>query len=539
MLVGVPSPAESEPMRPGVLFGVATAGYQVEGGYNGPGEPANNWVRWERSGRVEPSGLACDFWRQPEEALDRAAALGCDAFRLSVEWARIEPDRDVVDDAAIDRYVEILEMCTSRGMAPVVTLHHFTHPWWLGEEFWLTPGSPDRFAAHVARIVPRLAGHCRHWITVNEPNILALMGWVAGATPPGRRGAVSDAWAVVDNLLTAHVLARRVIHTVQPDALVTTNTSASTLYDYDRLLVDLLVAPAHGVDRGDLDSWIAQRRAYHFGVSAPVSAAGRIRRAAGDRWGALGAEGLERVLRVLSAGVSPYGPVGAGPRALWAWMQRPSPRREVDEVFAGAGSGSGSGSGALDAVGFDWYDPVAGHAVRLPGHPSSCGRRWQADTALWDTPADPESMTGWCVEQHQITPGLPLWIVENGMATRVRHGRAYPREDGLDRARYVGSHVAAVADAVDRGAPVTMYLHWSLVDNYEWGSYEPRFGLYGMDRSRGRRGVRWLDTDATGVDAAGAYRRAIEAYRSGDRAALGPSGLGPSGLGIVGGGDRP
>lgn len=521
MLVGVPRSAKAGPLAPGLLFGVATAGYQVEGGYNGPGEPANNWVRWERSGRVEPSGVACDFWRQPEEALDRAAALGCDAFRLSVEWARLEPDEGVVDGAALDRYVEILEMCTARRLTPVVTLHHFTHPWWLGEEFWLTPGSPDRFAAHVARIVPRLADHCRHWITVNEPNILALMGWVAGATPPGRRGALSDAWAVVDNLLAAHVLARRVIRSVQPDALVCTNTSASTLYDYDRLLVDLLVARSHGVERRELDAWVGQRRALHNGVAAPPGEWGAI---VGGGAGAAGSAVVERILRSLSSMVSPYGPPalddGRRPGGLRSRMRRSSPRRVVDEVYAG------DDPTALDAVGFDWYDPVAGHAVRLPGHKTAGGRSRDPAMALWDTPADPPRFTGWCIEQHELTPGLPIWVVENGMATRVRRGRAYPRDDGWDRARYVRRHVGAVVDAVDRGAPVTMYLHWSLVDNYEWGSYEPRFGLYGMDRSRGPRGVRWLDTDATGVDAAGEYRRAIAACRAGDRSALDSAGTG-------------
>src|SRR5580658_2751569 len=75
----------------GFAIGVATAGYQVEGGYNGDGEPENNWANWERTGRVERSGIACDFWAHPEEALDRAAAIGCNAFRLSVEWTRLEP----------------------------------------------------------------------------------------------------------------------------------------------------------------------------------------------------------------------------------------------------------------------------------------------------------------------------------------------------------------------------------------------------------------------------------------------------------------
>ena len=69
----------------GFRFGVATSGFQTEGGYNGPGQPANNWLEWERSGRVEPVGIALDFWNRYEEHLDRAVAARCDAFRISVE----------------------------------------------------------------------------------------------------------------------------------------------------------------------------------------------------------------------------------------------------------------------------------------------------------------------------------------------------------------------------------------------------------------------------------------------------------------------
>ena len=169
----------------GFAIGVATAGFQIEGGYNGHGEPANNWAAWERSGRVERSGVACDFWAHPEEALDRAAAIGCTTFRLSVEWARLEPESGRFDQAALERYVEILEMCATRGLEPMVTCTTSPTRPGLGEEFWLRPGSPDRFARHVERVVPALAPHCRRWVTVNEPNIVMLMGWIEGAHPPG------------------------------------------------------------------------------------------------------------------------------------------------------------------------------------------------------------------------------------------------------------------------------------------------------------------------------------------------------------------
>ncbi len=484
----------------GFLIGVATAGFQIEGGFNGPGEPANNWVNWERGGRVEPSGVACDFWREPAQALDRAAGLGCNAFRLSVEWARLEPEDGEFDTTALDRYVEILAMCVERGMAPVVTLHHFTHPWFLGEEFWLTPGSPDRFASHVARVVPRLAEHCGHWVTVNEPNIVALMGWVQGACPPGRRGAPADAWAVTDTLLTAHVLAYQVIKETQPDSVVTTNTSASSIYDYDRILIDLLCGRSQGVDEADLDEWIDERRALHDFAFPPHNVG-------------------ELSMRRLFAAVSPYGGPGGGRLGLGALararLRRPCPRRAVAAVYGGPHERP------LDSVGFDWYDPVASHAIRLPGHRTSGGRNWEPSRAMWDVPPNPAGLEAWCRDQGALTAGLPLWVVENGIVTLVRHGRAYDRVDDWDRPRYLQAHLGAVVDAIEGGAPVGAYLHWSLVDNYEWGSYEPRLGIYGMDRSRGERGVRWMPTDAAGMDSAGAYRRLIEGLRSGDRSVLG------------------
>jgi beta-glucosidase/6-phospho-beta-glucosidase/beta-galactosidase len=486
----------------GFAIGVATSGYQIEGGYNAPGQPANNWAGWERSGRVARSGVACDFWAHPEEALDRAVAIGCTTFRLSVEWARLEPEAGRFDEGALTRYVEILEMCGSRRLEPMITLHHFTHPAWLGEEFWLRPGSPDIFARHVQRVVPALAPHCHRWATVNEPNILMLMGWITGGFPPGRRYAIADAFCVLDNLLAAHVLASDAIVAEQPDAQVACNTSSSSLYESDRLVTDLLLLRTAGIPPSDVDRYVDERRALHDAVFTPQHAG-------------------EFALRRAYAALSPYGTNrGAGGGPLWARLRattrRPLPRRVVDVVYASPQERS------VGAVGFNWYDPVASHAVRLPGRrlPDG-GRSWTVNRAIWDTPADPAGLAAWCRTESALYPGLPLWVLENGMATRVEGGRAVPRQDGWDRPRFIREHFAALADAVAEGSPVTAYLHWSLVDNYEWGSYEPRFGIFGMDRSDPSGAVRWLDTDAAGDDAAGAFTHAVRALAAGDRAELG------------------
>ncbi len=497
----VANSAQANVLGVGFAIGVATSGYQIEGGYNGHGEPANNWRDWEGTGRVERSGVACDFWAHPEEVLDRAQSIGCNTFRLSVEWARLEQAPGQYDHAALERYVEILTMCRARGLEPVISLHHFSHPWFHGEEFWLRPGSPDVFARYVARVVPALLPHCRKWVTINEPNILMLMGWIEGACPPGRKLAVADAYCVLDNLLTGHVLASDIVVAMQPEAEVTCNTSSSSIYEHDRMLTDLLLLKSFDVDPSDVDRFIDERRALHDAAFPP------------QHWGEFG-------LRKYFASVSPYGTNGgAGGGAAWSRFRsvtrRPAPRRVVDAVMRS------TQARPLGAIGFDWYDPVASHATRLPGRRGPDARRqWSSGRDIWDVVPDAPALTNWCRTESALHPDLPIWVVENGMATRVTGGRHVPREDGLRRPEYLRQHLRAVVEAKDAGVPVTAYLHWSLVDNYEWGTYEPRLGLFGIDRSDPSGAIRWMDTDAQGDDASGEFARLVSALVSGDRSVL-------------------
>jgi beta-glucosidase/6-phospho-beta-glucosidase/beta-galactosidase len=110
-----------------------------------------------------------------------------------------------------------------------------------------------------------------------------------------------------------------------------------------------------------------------------------------------------------------------------------------------------------------------------------------------------------------------VWVVENGLCNRVRAGHAFPRSDGWTRDRYLRENLKAVVDAVAAGVPVSGYWHWTLADNYEWGSYEPRFGLFGVEREHT---VTVLEHDSMGVDAAAAYRSLIAAMRQGDASAF-------------------
>lgn len=474
-------------LPPGFRVGVATAGFQVEGGFNGPGEPANNWEVWELTGRAEPSGAAVRFFEDPEPLLDRAAGLGCDSFRLSVEWARVERRDGHVDAAALERYREIVDACLARGLEPLVTVHHFTHPAWLGAEHWLHPDAPARFRRYAERVVEALAPAVRLWVTVNEVNVLALQSWFFGAFPPGRVGAAADAATALGNLLHAHVLAYEAIHEARPDAVVTTNNAGVTVYELDQMLTDLLLARRAGVARQRVSAWCEGRRAVH------------------DR------------------AVPPAGPVERGLRSLARRVVRPDTPalvRAVDAAYASPCECT------LDVVGVDHYDPVASRHLQLPGRRTAGGRSGVV-RPLWDEIPDPARFGRWLAGVARDAPGRPVWVVENGLCTRVRAGRSYARSDGWTRPAYLRTHLAALVRAVGSGVPVEGYWHWSLVDNYEWGSYEPRFGVFGIDRHHGPGGFRWLETDAAGHDAPGAFRQLVAGLRAGDASVLGSGGVDP------------
>jgi beta-glucosidase len=134
-------------------WGTATAAHQVEGN-----NTLNDWWAWEQEeGRIKEghrSGLACNWWERAEEDFDRAAELGQNTHRLSVEWSRVEPREGYFDDAALDRYRAMLRALRERGIEPMVTLHHFTNPLWLAEMGgWENPRAVFLFERYVARVV--------------------------------------------------------------------------------------------------------------------------------------------------------------------------------------------------------------------------------------------------------------------------------------------------------------------------------------------------------------------------------------------------
>jgi len=186
----------------GFLWGTATAAHQVEGGnWN------NDWWAWEHkpgSPCAEPSGDACDHYHRYRGDIGLLADLGFNAYRFSLEWSRLEPEDGEFSTAQMDHYIRMAETCAALGLNPVVTLHHFTIPRWLAARGgWSNPATAEYFARFAKWVGERLDGVVDMICTINEPNIVAQMGYLTGLFPPG----VQDPQARIDAngvLIDAH-----------------------------------------------------------------------------------------------------------------------------------------------------------------------------------------------------------------------------------------------------------------------------------------------------------------------------------------------
>jgi beta-glucosidase len=190
----------------GFLWGTATAAHQIEGG-----NVNNDWWDWEHfpgSGCAESSGDACDSLHRWPDDVELVAAMGLGAYRFSLEWSRIEPAEGEFSVSALDHYRRICAACRERGIDPVVTFHHFTTPRWLcARGGWEANDASEVFARFVSRATARLGDLLGWACTINEINLIGVMGYALGSSPPGVKDDFARHLAVNDTMARAHRLA--------------------------------------------------------------------------------------------------------------------------------------------------------------------------------------------------------------------------------------------------------------------------------------------------------------------------------------------
>src|SRR5690625_4677848 len=133
------------------LFGTATASLQIEGG-----DRNNNWYRFCEQGKTKDGThciVAADHWNRYEEDIQIMKDLHQDTYRLSVEWARIEPERGKFNKDALTHYRKIIQMLIDNGIQPLVTIHHFSNPIWFEDMGgWAKKESVDCFVNFTEKV---------------------------------------------------------------------------------------------------------------------------------------------------------------------------------------------------------------------------------------------------------------------------------------------------------------------------------------------------------------------------------------------------
>ena len=152
------------------LVGAATAAHQVEGN----NIHSDNWVmeNLEHSTFTERSGDAVDHYNKYGEDIRLLASAGCNAYRFSIEWARIEPEEGVYDERELEHYRKVLDCCEANHITPIVTLHHFSSPAWLiGKGGWGDSYVEDAFAKYAEYVVSKIDRKIPYICTINEANM--------------------------------------------------------------------------------------------------------------------------------------------------------------------------------------------------------------------------------------------------------------------------------------------------------------------------------------------------------------------------------
>ncbi len=398
----------------GFLWGTATAGHQIEGNNR-----HSNWWTWEQEGLVNDgsqSGRACDYWERFDDDHVLMKSYRHNVFRLGIEWSRVEPEPGRFDSAAIERYRTILQDLQRRRIRVCLTLNHWVVPqWFAAAGSWLSRDALIRWEMFLRRIVPAVGEFVDLWVTLNEPMVPILAGYIAGYHPPCHRNPLEAARAF-ERLLHAHTRAYHIVHELVPTAPGGGPTMVGFAAAYQH------VEPFHesGAWR-QLEwpvAWFMQQGS--FGAWDHSVLRGRVQPPFG------------------------YGQAVPGLRNSFDWIGVNYYTRLSAQLGPGSFSnvkpGNTNGPPGIEMTEMGWQVyPRGFYEVLL---------------------------------RAQRLFGKPIYVTENGCC-----------DSGDDaRRRYLVSHWAAMHDAIRDGADVRGYMHWTLIDNFEWREgFAKKFGLIAMD----------------------------------------------------------
>ena len=406
------------------LLGAATAAHQVEGN----NIYSDYWAQEQlpHSSFTEPSGITCDHYNRYEEDIRLLAVAGLNAYRFSIEWARIEPEEGKFDAAEVEHYRKVIACCKAHGVEPVVTLLHFTSPKWLiAKGGWEAESTIAYFNRYVTYVMEQLGSELHIVCTINEANMGLQLAAIskrfrlmaeqaaksaasAGKSVEGTVQVGMNFQKMMENMKYAAVENSGVFGDPQPKIFVSERTPEG----------DLLVMRAHAAAREAIRAICP-----HVKV------------------------GLTLSLHDLQA------QQGGEPFADTAWQ----------EEF----------THYLPYIQEDDFLGVQNYTRTLYGSTGQLPAPEGAELTQMDYEFYPQALEHVLRRVAEDFHG-DLIVTENGIATA----------DDTRRVAFIEQALAGVHRCVADGMPVKGYFHWSLMDNFEWQKgFAMNFGLIAVDRA--------------------------------------------------------
>ncbi len=410
------------------LMGAATAAHQVEGN----NIHSDYWAQEHmvHTDFLEPSGEAVDHYHRYAEDIRLMADAGLNAYRFSIEWARIEPREGCFDEAQIAHYRDVIHACKSKGIEPIVTLLHFTSPKWLiSKGGWESDETPGYFARYTRYVMEQLGGELRYVCTINEANMGIQVAAIAkrymqqmmakmqaGKTGDDKTDGTVQMGLNLEKMMANQQAAEKERMEVFGVAKTECFTSPRTAHG------DEIVLEAHKAARA-----VIREVAPHVRLGLTLSLHDIQAQPGGE----------ENAEKEWAEEFTHYLPAIEGDDFLGV--------QNYTRTRIGAEGSLPTPEGAeLTQMDYEFYPQALENVIRR------VARDFKGD----------------------------LLVTENGIAT----------DDDSRRAVFIKTALSGVKACIDDGIPVKGYMYWSLLDNFEWQKgYSMTFGLIAVDRSTQQR----------------------------------------------------
>lgn len=409
------------------MIGAATAAHQVEGN----NIYSDYWVQEniQHSNFNEPSLDAVDHYNRYEEDIKYMAEAGLNAYRFSIEWARIQPEPNSWVEDEVNHYKNVIACCKRNGITPIVTMHHFTSPKWLiSQGGWENPEVVDKFASYCRRVVKEIGNEIEYVCTINEANmrlqlaalIKDMMKRMMGSNSQSERKNNESNVQVGINMIPENIKLN-MMETAEAFG-IKDPTKVHTFVSQCTPEGDILVIKAHEAARDAI-----KEECPHLKVGLTLSLH--------DMQPSLGGEKLAE--KEWDEEFLHYLPYIKNDDFLGVQCYT---RKRFDEN----GTIVASDNERKTQMGYEDYPLAIANVVR------AVARDYHGD----------------------------IIITENGIAT----------DDDDRRIEFIKEALDGIYECIDEGIPVKGYMYWSLLDNFEWQKgYSMTFGLISVDRSTQKR----------------------------------------------------